>query len=171
MIKVINNRKVVESSLEIDHYVPFSFRCYEVHDTPSLWWRTGNLKTSFIEIGMTKETGAIYNVTVLSLPHVLMGNLPNDNRLSQVSVVDGLPVCEIENKYKENENIEYIDDEIELISYLKDRSIYIWVGSVCEILRFYKVDRTYFGVNNNMEICLLKFESLSTIEVEKILGN
>jgi hypothetical protein len=171
MIKIIDSRKVGESSLEVDQYVPFSFRCYEVHDTPSLWWRTGNLKTSFIEIGMTKETGAIYDVTIVSLPHVSISNLPNDNILSQVSVIDGLPICEIEKKYKENENIEYIDEEKELISYLNESSIYIWFGSICEILRFYKTDRICFGVNNNMEICLLKFDSLSLFEIEKVLRN
>jgi hypothetical protein len=168
MLKVIGHKEIRESSLEIDGYVPLSFRCWEVRSKTAipLYWRFGNLKTTLIEIGISQENGAIFDVTVVSLSEILNYGANDDDYISEnIPVISGLPVCEI----KPTDELTYFDEKREIISGLRKDSIVIWIGDKTEESTVYKAGRLMFGVNSQNEICCLRVDHLDEEELKNFL--
>lgn len=170
MLKVTGYLNAMDASVIVDDYIPISFRCPAVSSVPSVWWRTGNMKSSLIEIGISNEHKAIYDVTIVCLrevsrrhdSHIDLGGGPSE-------LVPGLPLVDV-SRFENFESIVRVDEPNELISYVERDSLFVWFGETVPVSRFYSVDRISFGTNARDEICVIKVDSLAPMETQKILG-
>jgi len=168
MLKVIGKLDPEDSSLTVDEYVPVSFRCPSVSSVPSVWWRTGNLKTSLLEIGISNSIKAIYDVTAVILPEVSIRHSSFDDLVQgSPEEISGLPLVDIAD-LADDDRIVYADEPHELISYFEGDSLYIWFEEITVVSKYYKTGRIAFGVNALNEICCVRADSLSSFEIDMI---
>lgn len=64
MLKITSSIKLIDYDLTIDDYVPFSFRCNCPNSEVPFYWRTGNFKTSLIEIGITPSDATLCRLVI-----------------------------------------------------------------------------------------------------------
>jgi hypothetical protein len=79
--------------LIIDEYVPFRFRQAEgVLPDPYLW-RTGDLKTSLLEIAISRDSHAVLGVTLICFSGRLLTGMPQG--YDNLQVIEGIPVVDV----------------------------------------------------------------------------
>jgi hypothetical protein len=93
MLQVIATAEATACTITVDDYVPLSWRCT---DAPApLYWRTGDLALSLLEIGLVPESGLLCRVTVVSATGRLR---PDDGRaeayVASAAPRAGLPRCD-----------------------------------------------------------------------------
>lgn len=64
MLQVVRAMDAGPCSLAVDDYIPLSWRCADVQ--PLLYWRTGELDTSLLEIGLIPQGGMLARITVVT---------------------------------------------------------------------------------------------------------
>lgn len=163
MLKIISSTKVENSSLEIDHYIPLSFRCFEAASVTPIYWRTGDLRESLIELKLNIDNGAIFSVTTTLLPHFTEST--SNKWDSGADIIEELPLCDTSHWSNEQFNDEKTAN---LIIHLIGNSISIWLNAHRKIKLFYKVNRLLFGVDDNNTLCLLRFDDLTESEITLI---
>ena len=169
MLKVIGHIEIKETSLEMDGYVPLSFRCWEVRSelTVPTYWQLGNLKTSLIEIGIGQDNGGIFDVTVVAIEEIK--HLPQSSEVgkpAETEIVKGLPLCDVDNTVE----LSYFHEKMEVFAGYTDESVVIWFGEKCVEQKIYQAERLMFGVNQNDEICSLRVNDLSSEELINFLS-
>ena len=94
LLRVIESAGAAACSFTVDDDVPLSWRCADAL-TP-LYWRTGDLNRSLLEIGLVPEGGRLCKVTVVLANGCLR---PDDGmtaaHLASASPRTGLPCCDI----------------------------------------------------------------------------
>jgi len=60
MLQIIgeSSSRIVE--IEFGDYVPFKFQCSYKGDSPHLYWRTGDLESTLLEIQIDRKSGGDY---------------------------------------------------------------------------------------------------------------
>jgi hypothetical protein len=89
--------KVVEgssrtASLTVDDYVPFIFRADDQVLASPLLWRTGDFKSSLLEVKIEANTGCVRGVTLTLFSGRLEATFPKG--YAEAEVIEGLPVVE-----------------------------------------------------------------------------
>ncbi|MFX0563902.1 hypothetical protein C6Y01_17790 [Bacillus sp. NMCC46] len=119
MLKVIDYKDSQPINIEYDLYTPINieFGSWNISKEPTIYWRTGDLKKSLIEIGLGKYTGNIRSITLTLSENVhKMESLKLD--MGDINMVKGVPSFQIE---ESNDNT-YIDEKGKLDVYIgKDR--------------------------------------------------
>lgn len=164
MLRVISSTKIMHSRLKIDDYVPFSFRIDEVASMQPLYWRTGDMEKSLLEIGLNENSGAICSVTITLIDPITM--LPVNDLVDEGSKVSGVPICDIahwpSNRFKDEPN--------PFLTFIGDDKVSIWLGSKKQIATFYDVGNVGFGVDSNDFVSLLEFRYIANADLSRILN-
>jgi hypothetical protein len=82
------------ANLYVDEYVPFSFRANEEVLAFPFLWRTGNLKTTLIEIKIHESSHAILGVTVPIYERAMAVEIPSV--YLSPPTISGVPVVDLE---------------------------------------------------------------------------
>ena len=72
MLRVIGATEAGPCCLVVDGCVPLSWRCTEAR--APLYWRTGDLHRSVLEIGLVPESGMLGKITVVTVRGCLRQN-------------------------------------------------------------------------------------------------
>lgn len=97
MLKVIGSKLCERTETAFGDYLPFKFGCVPRPSGTHLYWRTGNLKTTLVEIEIDKATRQIVGVSLL-LPGpiskdfpILGSSIPSELTGYPLVAVDGWP--------------------------------------------------------------------------------
>jgi hypothetical protein len=92
MLKVIGQKPCHHVQADIGDNVPFQLRCVDDRMSHSLYWRTGDLKKTLLEIELNDSDGSIVGVVLLLpgliRPHIPELIFPTDRR-------DGFPMVSV----------------------------------------------------------------------------
>jgi len=76
MLKVLEIQEPVHEKIELDEYITLKIRWPEnelSYVDDKLYWHTGDLKSSLLEIGMSAKTGVLRSLTIVSVKSVKFG--------------------------------------------------------------------------------------------------
>ncbi len=92
MLKIVGCQDCGKTEIEFGDYVPFKFWNHLQSNEPKFYWRTGDLKSTLLEVEIDRVAGHIVGVSLLLPGEVSRDfpvlNLPNDSRASGYPTVD-----------------------------------------------------------------------------------
>lgn len=160
MLKVLELHKVVKESIEIDQYIPLKIRwgLWTHLNEEIIFWRTGNLNTSMLEIGISSKSGIISSLTVICADRIFLNNKDTvlfKNKLKEY----GTPIFNIHSWPKSKTiddpgffEIQYYNNEVNLCISTNKVVKNIISGRVC------------FGLDSDFNLCFIKITQLSDKE-------
>jgi hypothetical protein len=170
MLKVVGSVPQQSYKLEIDDYVPISFRFYEMKTGVPLYWRTGNFKTSLIEVGLNPASGAIYRITVTSFKDAIMTS--NSWEKSTSKIIEGIPLCDLHLW----EGVEQFSDRFKgepfsFLTIVGRDFVSFWLAPECNLVSQYLAGSLCIGVDGDNMIRNIAFLNLTNQEISRILRN
>lgn len=174
MLKVTGSIKVVSFYMDIDDYVPFTFRCQDTTSIQPLYWRTGDLKKSMLAIGLNQDSGAMCSLTVTSIDAV--GPLNACELLPVLDpLIEEMPVCDISNwsnwsadRYWEDR---YRDEPSDFLTLVGEDKVCIKLGTQSLVNCAYKIGNLIIGVDPEDNLSWLEIRNLSTVDIRKMTRN
>ncbi|MDL5593598.1 hypothetical protein QS468_12845 [Bacillus subtilis] len=173
MLKINNISEKKAPEVIVDEYVPLSIRFDPDCRLPPLYWRGGNGKTSLLEIGVSRSSGVIVSVTVVTVASVSF--LSGEGLSEADSVALGVPVCDVREWSGEGG---YSDDFLDDFS--ADFDLVMGVSNVAVVFRreasvsrFVKSGNVCFGVSLDGELLSIDVSCLSSVEMsvlEKLIN-
>jgi hypothetical protein len=162
MLRIIGHTSNCIGELEVDDYVPLAFRAHPALRPDPLLWRTGDLKSTLLEIKVDRTTGELFSVTLVTFEGTLSpGKYPID---SNTQIVRGLPVVSV------TELGGAVSDERQTLVLLQDHNqISVHFHSLVKANECYKVDRVSFLARDGILVGL-SFDDLTPMEIEIIKG-
>lgn len=168
MLKVLKSMPVQDYSLTMDSYVPFKFRSFETQASVPFYWRVGDFKKSLIEVGLNPESGAVGSITVTCYGGNTRVEATWQSEHPGVEVVDGLPVCDIQDwSPKEQYADRFIDETNPFQAVIGLDFVSFRLLSDKQVTRVYVVGQLCIGVDENGHVCELAFRNLSKAEIEQ----
>lgn len=157
---------MIKEKIKIDEYIPIKVTWKELEECPEsiIYWRTGDLKKSLLEIGISEASGIIRSLTVISANNIIFSSViqrPN------VRFYKGTPIIDIKNWKGKNK----IDDQGMLKIYY-DKQFDI-VLSNSNISMGIQSGRVWFGLDCNMNVCWISIYNLSKnerVQVKDTIG-
>lgn len=166
MLKVKEILNIVPINVEFDIYIPINieFGMWDVSLEPTIYWRTGDLKKSLIEIEIGSKKGIIRSITLTQVNDIYDVN--KENIFNEVPITEGIPVLEIEN-YNENKNI-FTDELKDFQVCINNDKVYILLSHQ-EVVSVIKNDRVSFGLDKNNLICAIQVDKITSDEKFQIM--
>ena len=129
-----------------------------------LYWRTGDMEKSLLEIGLNENSGAICSVTVTLIDPITI--IPVDDAVDVRTNVDGVPICDIahwpSNRFKDEPN--------PFLTFIGVDKVSIWLSSKKQIATSYDVGNVGFGIDSKGFVSLLEFRSVTNADLSRILN-
>lgn len=167
MLTVKGSIQVENADLEIDDYVPFVFRNRDNQTSVPLYWRTGDFKSSLLEIGINPETGAIATVKVPFFGIYEASSTPWKEPTARLA--KGLPLCGLEIWSKSDEFKDKFKDEAFAINAIIGPDFAsFWLSAEVELDSFYICSQLCIGVDKEKVIRKIDFIDLSGADIERI---
>src|SRR5437764_15281287 len=93
MVRVIGVAPAAARSLTVDDYIPLSWRCG--NEPIPLYWRTGDMTSTLLEIGLAPSTGLLCQVVIVAA-HGCLGDDDSEaaGYLLSARQLVGLPMCD-----------------------------------------------------------------------------
>lgn len=89
MLSIVGHKQCMRVETELDDYVPFKLRCENESPRPHLYWRTGDLESTLLEVEISPVDGQVVEASLLLTGEVSNGFPP----LSlPVGSLDGVPL-------------------------------------------------------------------------------
>lgn len=162
MLNVIKYEKTVKEVFEIDPYVPLKIRWGEwnIIEEHTLYWRTGSLKKSLLEIGIASRTGLIRSVTIIHCDKIFF-----DREVigSTVPEETGTPVFDI----RRANSRDVVDDPgiFEIIYETNKLSLTLSKNRITKNLIS---GRVRFGLDSGSNVCMIHIAVFNESESEKL---
>ena len=156
MLKVIGKVDCIGEEFFFDEYVPISYFCESGYSSVPLYWRTGNFKTSLLEIGIDSKKGNLEKVVLTLFDEI--SYLDYYFNVSLASFEKGVPVFEM---WSDGEGGGRFKDEIGPLN------IFVSNNSICLIFakdnptRILETSNVYFYINDRDYLIGIRFFSLS----------
>ncbi len=165
MLLITGNVPPPKETLKIDEYT-FSIEWGEWVPKEVIYWRTGDLRRSFIEIGINENSKTIMSATLLLAENVYSWS-PSYSALSKLDIPHqlGLPRCGLD-KWPVGEV--YFDDPDIISIRISSDSLRIELGALREVSRCLTTEKTSFGVDNQGFLHLLEIYNLSDREISLV---
>jgi len=166
MLRVVGYEEAGAAGLIVDEFVPFSFRRLDGAPNTPLYWRSGDLHKSLVEVGLDDSSGAVSKVTVLQVDSFELASEKRDEDASiGARVLRGLPVCETSNWPSDR----ILDDPGVITAVLYQRTVSVWLGSREALATMAEADRVRFGIDSGGGLRCLEFFDLSDEEMQSVL--
>lgn len=163
MLQLKDIKETKSISAKVDYYVPVSIEIGEqnnfINEDP-IYWRTGSIEKSLLEIGIGEKSGVLQNITLTTVENVSSKKID----LSKIPVKVGTPAFSLNSTPGKN-----IYDYIHQFSvYLSTSEISIVLGDIelCDVV--INLDRVKLGINNNGELCIIQVTKLSDTEYKDL---
>lgn len=164
----------------VDDYIALVWRCADT--PPPVYWRTGDLTRSLLEVGLVPQSGRLCKVTVVSATGCLQ---PDDGvtaaYLAAATVREGLPCCDIRpwldqhawpdmNSW-EKQSDAWMVDHLRWEEHVIDEpgpftitsgaaGVSLWLGDPSPLAACYVTPTVRCGVNATGHLHLLHFDGL-----------
>lgn len=158
MLKVVQLSQTISENIETDEYIPLKVRwgnC-NIAGEPTIYWRTGDLKKSLLEIGIASKTGLIRSLTIVLSDMIFLNGTRFDR---QVPIENGTPTFNVNQWLNTNKvddpglfEIHYCDSEVNLILSRNEIMKKVVSGRIC------------FGLDCNSSVCLINISRLTEDE-------
>ena len=162
MLKVVKVIPVIKEKIEIDQYIPIKIRWVPIEESAGklIYWRTGDLKKSMLEIGLSAVSGDLCSLTVVDIDILFF---TSEKHVKGVSCEEGTPVFDVSNWIGKMT----VDDIglFEVRCYDKSLDMVI---SKNEIDREIISGRVSFGLDTDMNVCMISVNDLSDDEIFQI---
>lgn len=162
--------------IDIDVYVPLTIEWQSYNSSYLIYWRSGDLKKSLVEIGLHGLTGNIASLTLTQVSRVdLVGKQKTYSDFENVEIVNGSPVFNIDdwstagsvdNLSKE---IEMIDEKIDFLVILSENYISILFDERKEPKKIIKSGNVLFEITDNDYLSKIHVLNLSPDEYRVLL--
>jgi len=162
--------------IDIDVYVPLTIEWRSYNSSYVIYWRSGDLKKSLIEVGLHGLTGNIASLTLTQVSRVdLVGKQKTYSDFENVEIVNGSPVFNIDdwstagsvdNLSKE---IEMIDEKIDFLVILSENYISILFDERKEPKKIIKSGNVLFEITDNDYLSKIHVLNLSPDEYRVLL--
>jgi hypothetical protein len=132
----------------VDEYIPLSVLFESEELSSPIYWRAGDGKYSLVEIGLNRKTGAIYSITLTSIPseNVCSGRV----LIAEEEWVKGLPSFDTTEWVEGQYDSDFMDDfSIDISLSIGEDSLSLNFknsGAVKSFIRNYNV---CFGMSND----------------------
>ncbi len=155
MLRVLKYKDKKPTSIEFNIYIPIyiEFGSWDISQEPTVYWRTGDLHKSVMEIGIGKYKGDIRSVALNFCGKV---NVLDSFNTYNKKIMEGLPVVQFDKIMSET----YIDERSDLRVYLYKDQVYILL-SENEIISIIQNDHVSFGLDINNDICCILAKGLN----------
>jgi hypothetical protein len=171
MLRILTIHPFSGGKLFIDDYVPFQFRrSDQLLPAPHLW-RTGNLKTSLLEISIDRDEYTIFGVTLVGYNERLRDGVPQGYDICEI--VEGIPVVDVSvlPGITDESVFDYgkiFDDPREFnIYHLRNQFFITW--DTAKPQQCIRTDRTGFYVCDS-RLCGIGFFDLSSSETNIVVS-
>jgi len=160
MLPKIGIQEIIHETLVLDDYIPFNVYWKTPFVFPTQYWRTGDLKESFIEIGINSESGELLSITSILLPSV---SYECPTFLDSQKDIDqsGIPVFDI-SAWK---NIKYIHDPIDFQSFFFNGKLTIVLDDTNAVASTLSSEHVTFYFDSNQIMIAFELGNLSEEEV------
>ncbi|WP_159888323.1 hypothetical protein [Paenibacillus puerhi] len=95
LLKLCRLEEINECQIEFDYYIPFSVQIGNNQNSlaseRTVYWRTGDIERSLVEIGIGSRTGMLRNLTLTAVKNALLSDVIIKNNKS----VEGTPVFDL----------------------------------------------------------------------------
>lgn len=163
MLEVTGVSKLLTENITIDDYTPLKIRWGEL--TPRLYWRTGNIKTSLLELGIDRATHTICGLSV-TLPDKVIKS--SEIQIPQeISTIGGLPKCEINEEQLDKGNC--LDNPAPFEIHLYKTRVFLLLAFNQEIKYKIAAERVNFYLDKNRKLSLIAVDDLSTSEMSCLI--
>ncbi|MBD3231432.1 hypothetical protein GF322_02100 [Candidatus Dependentiae bacterium] len=146
-----------------DPYIPIDidFGFWDPSIDPTLYWRTGDLKKTLIEIGIGKKRGEIRSITLVLFPKYKIGITEKilNNKIEE----NGLPLLET----KKWDADTHLDEVGNFDIYLGKNNITITFASN-EVESQIINDRIVFYFDKNKQLCSIEIKDFSLAEINNL---
>lgn len=160
MLRKIGIQEIVHETLELDDYFPFNVYWKTPFVFPTQYWRTGDLKESFIEIGINSDSGELLSITSILLPSI---SYESPTFLNSQKAIDqsGIPVFDM----SAWENIKYIDDPIDFQSFFFNGKVTIVFDDTNAVASTLSSEHFTFYFDSNHFLIAFELGNLSEEEI------
>lgn len=142
MLKIIGENSCEQINIELGDYVPFKFQYFDSNGMPHLFWRSGDLKSTLLEIEISRNNGQIVG-GALVLPGVVSKVFPTLKIPTQSSV--GAPIVCVDNWSDDR----YADDPMQFQVFADPSRLLIMFSSPEIAERVIVAGNLVFGVSSN----------------------
>jgi hypothetical protein len=159
-MKLVDSAPSEPGSVNIDPYVPLQAQ-WGTSDSPLVYWRTGDLSRTLLELGIDSRTGVIRSLTLV-LPGRVGLARPTDT-LAGMASVPGLPVTDILGAREM-----YLDEPDSLLV-LRGRGRLVFVmGERRPIHRVITAGRVRFGADASGRLAIIEVADLEPGEEKSL---
>lgn len=159
MLKVLRYQPdCCTGNIEIDPYVPLKIRWEEIEDCAEdlIYWRTGDLKQSLFELGLSLSSGRVISLTVV---HAHMIVIEDEKRYLNVRIHEGMPLFDTSNW----SDLDMVDDEGVFEIHLCDDEVFLVLRNV-ETVDAIQSGRILFGFDVDSNLSLIRVKCLTKNE-------
>ena len=155
VLKVIDCQDCGKTAIEFGDYLPFKFWHQAQSNEPKFYWRTGDLKSTLLEVEIDSVAGQIIGVSLL-LPGKVSRDFPELN-LSNAIRSEGYPIVDT-NEWPDDR----IKDEPSALHVFVDSSrLLITLSASVLATKTISADDATFGVDANDSIVWMLVSNLS----------
>lgn len=162
MLKIIGTSEVDGCFLEIDEYVPFSFVCPKSASLPHLYWRTGNFRTSLIEVGINRHSGSLYSITIPLIGDV--SRVTRNDMPAARNTVYGVPRFEV----MDYRPLNHSDEHSPFVACAGEDDVFSWLSETQSLKTLYVSNRLSIGADRESKLCFIAFTSLSPLDMHRV---
>ena len=148
--------------IDIDYYVPFTINIEnEEKYKKKVYWRTGNLKKSLIEIAIDESSGILRDITLTSVDKAYLLN----TEIKDIEeVTSGIPVFLIDT----NINNGLCDHLMDIYVYLGVEFVMVNFGEKIYPFQFIEFDRVRMGFDVDNRLVTIIIMDLSSYEYNEL---
>ncbi len=167
MLKLKTIKNVTQINVKSDYYIPIDIDFYfnPINWSPSMYWKTGYMGKTLLELLLEQESGFIKSITMTLLPKIKV--------IQQYSACDknantknGSPVFDV----KKYGNQFVVEEPINFEAILSNNNLFI-IFSNDKINLKVANERVIFGFNEKKALCLIEVKDLSAEEIENLKIN
>lgn len=152
MLSITGRKRAEKIDVELDDYVPLKIRCEGGSPAPHLYWRTGNLESTLLEIEIDPADGQLIGVSLLLTGEVSRG-LPNLSAYGEPS--QGVPLARIRDWPEGG----YVDDPGQLRVFVEDGRLLMLLGDGVTSESF-SVRNVSFGIASDASLLWILVKDL-----------
>jgi hypothetical protein len=156
MLEVVGFRVCESSAVEFSDYLPFKFYCRPEADSPSLYWRTGDLKSTLLEVAIDRIDGRFLGMSLL-LPGQVNKDFPVLN-LSTATAFSGYPLINTDGWSEDR----FRDESSQFQVFIDASRLLILLSSSVATAKISTSQNITFGMDGNDSIRWILIEKLET---------
>ncbi|MBN2909207.1 hypothetical protein JQC72_06680 [Polycladomyces sp. WAk] len=168
MLQALSVADVQRETIEIDPYIPLNIKwdCNTNKiDLGKLYWRTGDFKTSLLEVSLEPHSGTICSITLVAW-NILRTKLPK--RMERdIPQQYGRPVFNISDFSSDGYDV--YDCAGSFTVYFEGDKIYVlFVEDVRKVTSMLVNGRVRFGLDDQNALCWIGVNNLTKNEIEQL---